>query len=205
MNATGLLAFALMHFIFVLSPGPGVAATVARGLGSGMKKSLGFALGFMLGDMIWFTVAATGLATIATHFELAFTVFKYLGCAYLLYMALKIWTAPVVATDVAVAGGPPGEWAGFVGTLTLTLSNPKAIVYFLSLMPLVVDLQNLTMAAYVAMMAVSAFVGGGSVLMVLYLATQARRVFSSTKALQRINRTSAAMMVGAVLAIGMRN
>jgi threonine/homoserine/homoserine lactone efflux protein len=205
MSLSGLLTFALVYFIFVLTPGPGVAATVARGLGTGLSKSTGYIAGFVLGDIIWFTIAATGLAALATRFETAFTVFKYLGCVYLLYMAWKIWSAPPHATHVEAIEDVPGEWAGFAGTLTLTLSNPKVIVFFLSLMPLVVDVQHITLAAYVIMIAVMATVCGGCIVAVLYLATLARRVFKSAKALQRINRTSAAMMAGAAVVIGVKN
>ncbi len=205
MNTAGLLAFALVYFVFVLSPGPGVAATVARGLGAGMQKSFGYIAGFVVGDIIWFTIAATGLAALANTFETAFTVFKYLGCAYLLYTAWKIWRVPVDATEVEAGASIPGQWAGFAGTLILTLSNPKVIVFFLSLMPLVVDVQHITLPAYASMLAVMTLVCVGCVIAMLYLATQARRIFRSALALQRINRTSAAMMAGAALAIGVKS
>jgi threonine/homoserine/homoserine lactone efflux protein len=205
MNAPGLLAFAVVYLVFVLSPGPGVAATVARGLGTGMNKSFGYIAGFVLGDIVWFTIAATGLAALTDSFETAFTVFKYLGCAYLFYMAWKIWITPVYATDVEAGGTVPGQWAGFAGTLTLTLSNPKVIVFFLSLMPLAVDVQHISVTAYIFIIAVMALVCCFCIFAVMYMASQARRVFRSAKALQRINRTSAIMMAGAAIAIGVKS
>jgi hypothetical protein len=122
MSLLGLLSFALVYFVFVLSPGPGVAATVARGLGTGTHNAFGYITGFVLGDIVWFTIAATGLAALATQFETAFTVFKYLGCAYLLWMAWKIWSTPVAATEVDAKAFAQGQWQGFLGTFTLTLS-----------------------------------------------------------------------------------
>jgi threonine/homoserine/homoserine lactone efflux protein len=204
-NTTGLLTFALVYLIFVLSPGPGVAATVARGLSTGTQRSLGYVAGFVLGDVIWFTIAATGLAALATTFETAFLVLKYAGCAYLLYMAWKIWTAPTTATDVEAGSTAPDQWTGFLGTLTLTLSNPKVMVFFLSLMPLVVDVQHMTLPAFGSMVAVMMLVCSSSILTVLYLATQARRVFRSSRAIQRINRGSAVMMASAAVVIGYKN
>jgi threonine/homoserine/homoserine lactone efflux protein len=205
MALAGLLTFALVYLIFVISPGPGVAATVARGLGAGMYRASGYIAGFVLGDIIWFTIAATGLATLAHTFETAFIVFKYLGCAYLLYMAWKIWRTPLAATDVEARGEVPSQLAGFLGTLTLTLSNPKVIVFFLSLMPLVVDVQGLTVSTYAVLATTMAVVCSTSIFSALYLATQARRVFRSPIALRRINRGSAVMMAGAAVLIGAKN
>jgi threonine/homoserine/homoserine lactone efflux protein len=205
MSLLGLLSFALVYFVFVLSPGPGVAATVARGLGTGTHNAFGYITGFVLGDIVWFTIAATGLAALATQFETAFTVFKYLGCAYLLWMAWKIWSTPVAATEVDAKAFAQGQWQGFLGTFTLTLSNPKVIVFFLSLMPLVVDVKDITFMSYVSMATTMAVVCGTSIFTVLYLATQARRVFRSPIALRRINRTSAGLMAGAAVVVGLKD
>jgi threonine/homoserine/homoserine lactone efflux protein len=202
---SGLLTFAAVYLVFVMSPGPGVAATVARGLGAGLRKSTGYVAGFVLGDIVWFTIAATGLATLAQNFETGFLLLKYAGCAYLLYLAWKIWMTPVVALDVDAQDNMPGQLAGFLGTLTLTLSNPKVIVFFVSLMPLVIDVQHITLPAYLAMAGVMALVCSTSIFTLLYLATQARKVFRSHVALQRINRGSAGLMAGAAVVIGLKN
>ena len=98
MSITGLAFFALVYFIFVVTPGPGVAAMIARGLGTGTKGAWPYAMGFMLGDMTWFTVAAAGLGALATKFALAFMIVKYAGCLYLAYLAWKIWRAPARGT-----------------------------------------------------------------------------------------------------------
>lgn len=116
MSFSGLLTFAAVYLVFVMTPGPGVAATVARGLGAGLRKSTGYVAGFVLGDIVWFTIAATGLAALAHNFETSFLVLKYLGCAYLLFMAWKIWITPVAAVDVDAGGDVPGHLAGFIGT-----------------------------------------------------------------------------------------
>jgi threonine/homoserine/homoserine lactone efflux protein len=205
MSLTSLLSFALVYLVFVVSPGPGVAATVARGLGAGLNKALGYIVGFILGDIIWFAIAATGLAALATTFETTFLLFKYAGCAYLIYMAWKIWVLPVAAEDVAAAPSDvPGHWAGFFGTLTLTLSNPKVIVFFLSIMPLVVDVPDMTLQAFASMALIMAAVCGTCILTLLFLAAQARKIFQSRSALRSINRTSAVMMAGAALVIGLK-
>jgi threonine/homoserine/homoserine lactone efflux protein len=205
LDYAGLLTFALVYFAAVMSPGPGVAATVARGLGAGTRNASGYIAGFALGDLIWFTIAATGLATLAPRFETAFLALKWAGCAYLIWMAYKIWTTPVETSEVNAAAQVPGQWSSFVATLTLTLGNPKVMVFFVSIMPLVVDVTAMTFTTYLTMAGIIVVVISASIAMVLHLATQARRVFRSPVALTRINRASAGLMAGAAVMVGFKN
>lgn len=204
MDLTALLIFAGVYFVAVASPGPGIAAVVARGLGQGMAAAPAFVAGFVVGDLIWFTVAATGLAVIATTFEALFLAIKYAGCAYLLYMAWAIWTAPVNAAEVAAAAAKVRFWPSFLGSLSLTLGNPKVIVFFLSIMPLVVDLKAITPLVFAEMAVVIVLVLTPVMVTTLWLADRARRVFTSEKALRNINRGTAAVMAGAAAVIATR-
>ena len=95
MSFYGLLTFSAVYLMAVATPGPGVAAVIARSLARGAQGAPAFIAGFLVGDLIWFAVAATGLAALAQTAQVAFTVIKYLGAAYLLYLAYKLWTAPV--------------------------------------------------------------------------------------------------------------
>jgi threonine/homoserine/homoserine lactone efflux protein len=204
MTLASLLLFASVYFVAVASPGPGMAAVIARGLGRGMAAAPAFVAGFVVGDLIWFTIAATGLAVIATRFEMLFLVVKYAGCAYLLYMAWKIWNAPVAAGDVAAAREKVRAWPSFLGSLSLTLGNPKVIVFFLSIMPLAVDMKEMSILVFAEMAAVIVLVIAPVMTCALMLADRARRVFKSEKALRRINRGTAAIMAGAAAAIAAR-
>ncbi|MBG1233128.1 LysE family translocator [Aestuariivirga litoralis] len=204
MSVTGLAFFALVYFIFVITPGPGVAAMIARGLGTGLKGAWPYALGFMLGDMVWFTVAATGLSALAHQFALAFMAVKYLGCAYLIYLAWKIWRAPPHVTDIHEAHVATAAWPSFMGALTLCLGNPKVIVFFVSVMPLVVDVTHVTFWSYLAMLSVMAPFAPFLTFSILYLAKRARMVFQSAKALKRINQGSAGLMAGAAAVIALK-
>ncbi len=204
MTLASLLLFASVYLVAVASPGPGIAAIIARGLGQGMAAAPAFIAGFVVGDLIWFTVAATGLAVIAQQFELLFLAIKYAGCAYLLYLAWKIWTAPVAAGDVAAAKDKVKSWPSFLGSLSLTLGNPKVIVFFLSIMPLAVDMKNMSPLVFLEMAMVIVCVITPVMTVALVLADRARRVFTSEKALRRINRGTAGIMAGAAAVIASR-
>jgi threonine/homoserine/homoserine lactone efflux protein len=204
MDIAGLLLFAGVYCVAVASPGPGLAAVVARGLGQGMAAGPAFVAGFVVGDLIWFSIAATGLAVLANSFGALFTVIKYAGCAYLLWMAWTIWSAPVEARAIEAQRGTARAWPSFLGALALTLGNPKVMVFFLSIMPLVVDMKAITPLVFAEMAAVIVLVIAPVMMGYLWLAHRARRLFTEPKALRRINRGTAVMMGGAAVAIATR-
>jgi len=201
MTLYGLWIFAAVYFLAVATPGPGVAAIVVRSLANGTRGAGAFIAGFMIGDLIWFTVAATGLAALAQTAHTAFLIVKYLGAAYLLYLAYRMWRAqPQAATAVDI---PAAERRSqlFFGSLALTLANPKTMIFFVALLPTVVKLEALTVASFleivVVICVVLPLVLGGYTL----LAARARKIFKSERAVRRINRASGVAMAGAAVAV----
>ncbi len=140
MTLGSLVLFAAVYFAAVATPGPGLAALVARVIAYGLVGVAPFIAGYVVGDMIWLVVAGTGLAALAKAFAGAFTAIKYAGAAYLLYLAWRTATAPATRGEAP----PPASrgFRAFFGSLSLTLGNPKVMVFFLSIMPLVVDVRT---------------------------------------------------------------
>ena len=196
-----LFLFASIYFVAVSTPGPGIAAIVARGLAQGTRGAVPFIVGFVLGDLIWLTVAVTGLSVIAQTFETLFLAVKYAGCAYLLFIAWKIWNAPVFVSEVAANPSIASAWPSFLGSLMLTLGNPKVIVFFMSIMPLVLDMNSITPLIFAQLVGMALFVLTPVLIGYLLLADRARQLFTSETALQRINRGTATIMAGAAVAI----
>lgn len=204
MTAANLLLFAGVYFVMVVSPGPGIAAVIARGMSQGTRAGPAYIAGFVVGDLVWFTVAATGLSVIAQTFETLFLVIKYLGCCCLLFMAWKIWTAPIESAGPESIPKKLNHWSSFLGSLSIALGNPKVIIFFLSIMPLVIDLKSITFVAFLEMAAVIVLVFVPSQTAILLLADRARHIFTSRKALKRINRGTAGIMAGAAALIAAR-
>src|SRR5262244_3912924 len=148
MSLYGLAVFALVYALAVASPGPGVAAVVARALGRGMSGAPAFIAGFVVGDLVWFALAAAGLAVLAHSAYTVFLAIRYLGAAYLLYLAWRLWTAPAQALDAAQTPRRERPLQLFVGSLALTMGNPKTMVFFLAVLPTVVELNHLTVGGF---------------------------------------------------------
>jgi len=202
----GLLIFSSVYLLAVATPGPGVAAVIARSLARGTQGALAFIAGFLIGDLIWFAVAATGLAALAQTARLVFVVIKYAGALYLLYLAYRLWTAKpaVVAEDAEPIDIGQKPMQLFLGSLALTLANPKTAIFFLALLPTVVRLEELTVFGFLEIVAVISvglpLVLGGYVL----LAARARRMFKSERAVRTINRGTGAAMACAAVAVATR-
>ena len=203
MSLSSLLLFVGVYVAAVATPGPGIAALVARVLGRGLGGIAPFVAGFVVGDLIWFSFAATGLAVLAHEFAGIFTAIRYAGVAYLLYLAWTMWRAPARPADVGAVEGASAA-RSFLGSLSLTLGNPKVIVFFLSIMPLVVDLDSLGLTTAAMIAATMMGVLTSVLCAYAFAANRARKLFSSARAMKAINRGAAGVMAGAALAIAAR-
>lgn len=203
MTVAGLLVFATVYGVAVASPGPGVAAVVAHVLGHGTGGIAAFIAGFVFGDLIWFAAAAAGLAALAQAFDGVFTVVRYAGAAYLLYVAVRLWTAPTKSADVEVASGGSRLRLCLAG-LTLTLGNPKVMFFFMALLPTIVDLERLDAAGAAEIAAVIVVVLSAVLAAYAVAAARARRLFRSARAMRLVNRGAGAIMAGAAAAVAAR-
>lgn len=195
MDLFTLATFTAAYAIAVLVPGPGVAAVVARALGGGFRGALPMVLGILAGDLIYFIFAVFGLAAIATWFGPVFVIIRWAGAAYLLYIAYKFWTARPGSEQMKPKS--EGGWRTFLAGFSLTMGNPKTIVFYLAILPSVVPLDQMNPIAFAELTAIVIIVllviGCGYV----WLAAAAREMFTSPRALGRLNKTAGVMMATA--------
>jgi threonine/homoserine/homoserine lactone efflux protein len=204
MDITGLLVFATALFIAAASPGPGIAAIVARVLGRGTQGAAAFGAGLAIGDVVWLTFAIAGLAALAQAFHGVFVVVKYAGAAYLLYIAYRLWTAPAAPQEVAADGRAEHPAKVFLGGLAVTMGNPKVMVFYLALLPTIIDLTRITLVGYAELVGATLAVLAVVFAAYIGLAARARRLFTSPKAIRILNRTTGTVMAGAAAAIASR-
>ncbi|MDX5595042.1 LysE family translocator [Pseudovibrio sp. SPO723] len=206
MDYASIILFAGTLFVAAITPGPGIAALVARVLGSGTRGAPAFCMGMLSGDLVWFTLAALGMAAIASTFAWAFVILKYLGAAYLLYLAVKMWRAGAFkqADEVSDAELKGTRLSAYLAGFTLTLGNPKVVLFYMALMPNLIPLDQMTLLFYgelvLVLQVTLTVVLGGYVL----LASRARKMMTSQRAVNRLTKSASAVMVGAAVAIATR-
>lgn len=130
------IAFLLTTLVVVVTPGTGVVYTLAAGLSRGRRASVVAAFACTLGTVPHVVATVTGLAALLHASAVAFEVVKYLGVAYLLYMAwstLRDKQALVVGEDAAAGPKPVGRV--IVSGVLLNLLNPKLTMFFVAFLP----------------------------------------------------------------------
>jgi threonine/homoserine/homoserine lactone efflux protein len=203
MSLMTLIVFAGALMMAAGSPGPSIAALVARVLSRGAKDVLPFLAAMWIGEGIWLTCAVLGLAAIAETFHAAFVAIKWLGVAYLLYLAWKMWFAPVETGDSALPEARSGVKLFFAG-LTVTLGNPKIMMFYVALLPAIIDLGAVTLVGWAELVVTMFVVLVAIDLAWVFLAARARLFLKSPRAVRIANRVSAGTMAGAAAAIATR-
>lgn len=140
-NATNLGLFASAALALLLVPGPAVLFLVGRSIEQGRTAGLVSILGIHTATIFHVAAAALGLSALLASSALAFSIVKYAGAAYLIWMGFRKLVAPA---RTATAGGPSiarhTNWRLFCDGFTVNLLNPKTALFFLAFLPQFVDL-----------------------------------------------------------------
>ncbi|KQM33801.1 RhtB family transporter [Rhizobium sp. Leaf68] len=200
MDTTTLIAFAAAFFVFAASPGPDNMTIVARTITHGAPSGIAYGLGTVAGILIFLTLAAFGLSLIAQEMGVAMTVLRYGGAAYLIWMGVKMWTAPAVVPQLQPVSERRGLFSIFLTGFVLNLGNPKMPLFYVALLPNIVG-ASLTVDHLAALAAVilcvEVVVIGGHVL----LAVRARKLLRSERIVRRVNRVAGGVMIGSGVAV----
>lgn len=133
------LVFLVIAFLTVLSPGPGVVLTITNALRFGIPGALPGILGIAFSTFIVASFAAAGLAVALAVSTVAFTVIKFIGAAYLIYLGVKLWRSDAINVDRHASSRIKSKRIGFVEGVFLQLTNPKAVFFFISVLPQFID------------------------------------------------------------------
>jgi len=186
------------------SPGPSVAAMVARVISQGWRDVIPFMAAMWIGEVIWLSVAVLGLAALAEQFYWTFLTIKYLGVAYLLFLAWKMWRAPVdIGPNEKNAPKGSGVEMFFAG-FAVTMGNPKIMIFYMALLPSIFELKAVSVGGWLELVLITLVVLFCIDTVYVSLAMRARMLLKSPRALRLSNRLSAGVMGAAATAIASR-
>ena len=195
MSLTVLLAFALTELTLSLSPGPAVFLTVSQSMRAGFKKSLYGVLGVMTGELIFFTLSALGLSAVLVASQTLFSVVKWLGAAYLVYLGLRMIFGN--ASD----GGNHGESLLLTRLyrqgLFMQLANPKALLFFTALLPQFFNPELSASYQFVILGLISVTIQAVTLLLYGWLAARSGRWLEGRRFSVWLERLAGAFLVGA--------
>lgn len=203
MDLSTLLAFAAAFLVFAASPGPDNMTIVARTISHGAASGIAYGAGTVVGILIFLSLAAFGLSIVATEMSFVMTVLRYAGAAYLIWMGVKLWTTEPIVPTIRPVPERRGLFKIFATGVALNLGNPKMPLFYVALLPNVVEGSlNVAQVAALAIviLAVEIIVIGGHVI----LAGRARQLLRTPTAVRRVNRAAGGVMVGAAVIVASR-
>jgi len=145
------LAFFIACWLISLSPGAGAISCMAAGLRFGLRRAMWNIVGLILGIMFVLAIVGAGLGALLAASTIAFEVVKWLGVAYLIWLGVQQWRAPVLSIDADRAArnlsASPRQLVlrGFLVNAT----NPKGIVFMLAVLPQFIDPAQPQLVQYV--------------------------------------------------------
>ena len=190
-----LALYCVALFILFLTPGPVWLALTARALSGGFQAAWPLALGVAVGDILWPLVAVLGIAWILSVFDVFMTVLRWVACGVFIAMgALLILHADQkISSDSRLTR--PGLWPGFLAGLVAILGNPKAVLFYMGVLPGFFDLRNVTPVDITLIIAASVVVPLVGNLGLAAFVGQARRLVTRPETLRRINILSGSLLI----------
>lgn len=129
-----LLAFAIAAVVLAITPGPGIAYVIARTVAGGRNEGLASCLGTGIGGMVHVLAAALGISLFIAQSALAFSIVKYVGAAYLIYLAIRMLLAKTDGPETSTVS-PKGTWRAFSEGVMVETLNVKTALFFLAFLP----------------------------------------------------------------------
>ncbi|CAB3770211.1 LysE family translocator [Paraburkholderia solisilvae] len=192
------LPFAIASAILVAIPGPTVLLVVSYALGHGRRYALVTTAGVALGDLTSMTASMLGLGVILAASATLFTALKWVGAAYLIYLGVKLWRAPVQAEDSSLAASAETRTGRiFAHAYAVTALNPKSIVFFVAFVPQFIDAQAATWSQIALFEATFVGLATFNALGYALLASAARRAIRKPGVQLAVNRTGGTLLIGA--------
>ncbi|CAM4381282.1 LysE family transporter [Acinetobacter pragensis] len=187
------LAYMLACWVISISPGAGAIASMSSGLNYGFKRGYWNALGLQIALLVQIGVVAAGAGVLFATTPMAFLAVKWFGVGYLLYLAYLQWTAPATAIEIQQNLPDKSRSKLILNGFLVNMSNPKAIVFLLAVLPQFLDLSKPQWIQYV-IMAVT-MISIDLIVMAGYtgLAAKVLRLLKSPEQQKYMNRTFAVL------------
>ena len=184
-------------------PGPVWVALTARALSGGFASAWPLAIGVALGDLIWPMAAIFGLTWILAAYGEFLQVLRWVAAVVFVGMGILLIRKPAVAPTTDGRMTKPGMWAGFAVGVAAVIGNPKAILFYMGVLPGFFDLSKVNGLDIAAILAISALVPMlGNIALALFL-DRARQLLSSPSSIRKLNLGSGILLIAVGVVISL--
>ena len=198
-----LALYAGAIFLLFMTPGPVWVALTARALSGGFASAAPLAVGVAIGDLVWPLSAIFGLTWIISVYGGFLDLLRWVAVAMFLVMGLQLirHAERSIAADSRLTR--PGHWAGFLAGVAAILANPKAILFYMGMLPGFFDLARITGGDIAAILAISVAIPMAGNLAMAGMIGRVRALLRSPAALARTNRIAGGLMLAVALVIAL--
>ncbi|KFE34094.1 LysE family translocator [Thioclava atlantica] len=190
-------------FVLFLTPGPVWLALLARAMSGGFASAWPLALGVTVGDMIWPALAIFGVSWLVQEFSYFLIVLRWVAVAMFLVMGVLLirHADHRISSDSRLTR--PGKWAGFVAGLIVIIGNPKAILFYMGILPGFFPIAKMTWIDIAAVSLISAIIPFTGNLVLSAFVDRLRSFVASRGKMARLNRIAGGLMilVGLIIAV----
>ncbi len=190
-----LLLYCGALVILFITPGPVWLAMMARALSGGFRAAWPLALGVSVGDMLWPLVAVLGISWILSVFDVFMAVLRWIACGVFLVMGGLLIAHADARIDRDSRLTRPGMWSGFMAGIIAILGNPKAVLFYMGVLPGFFDLRQITAADVAAIVTVSVAIPLIGNLALAAFVGRLRALITAPATLRRINLTSGILLI----------
>ena len=195
------LTYLLATIILSVIPGPGVFSSISSGLRHGFRLGWWNGLGMQVANLTVMAIIALGLGAILLASEALFTMVKWLGVAYLIYLGIVTWRTPPAAFQEDRDDHATTAREVFTRGFLVNITNPKGIIFFAAIFPQFVDVARPQLVQYVILGATT-FVTDLAIMMAYTaLAAKVFRAMSEPAHLRWVNRSLGSLFVAAGVAL----
>ena len=195
------IVFAAVALAAIATPGPTMLLAFQNGSTGGTRRALPGVAGAVLSDLLLIAAVAAGLGSLLAASSWAFSALKWIGVAYLCWLALRLLTASGTAQNQSTEEKCTPTFQRFRQSLTVAITNPKGYLFFSALLPAFIDPARSLWPQYLSVAAI--FIGLDAVTMLAYAVLgSAGKRWASAQALLRLNRLSGGALLLMAVSLG---
>ncbi|ASY57196.1 LysE family translocator [Sinorhizobium sp. CCBAU 05631] len=194
-------AFVAASAVLLAIPGPTILLVISYAISRGRKAAGATVAGVALGDFTAMTASMLGLGALLAASATIFTILKWIGAAYLVWLGIKLWKTPL-----GVSGGNDGEAPAtqrplrvFLHAYAVTALNPKSIIFFVAFLPQFLDLSRPLLAQMAIFEATFLALAAANAMLYGFLASAAGGAIRKPSVRRVVNRTGGSLLIGAGL------
>lgn len=192
-------AFVVAASILLILPGPTILLVISHAVTHGRKSAIPLALGVTLGDFTAMVLSLLGLGAVLAVSAALFSILKWIGAAYLVWLGVKLWKTPSGSDPQAATAQPISNGSLMRSAFVVTALNPKSIGFFVAFLPQFIQPGRPPLPQFILLGTTFLVLAGFNAALYAVFAGTARETLTSDKNRVRFNRCGGTVLIGAGL------